>query len=153
MQTTLVEVLLADWKLALIQRTLHHGVFAVKHDMVVDVCPLVNPIASAPCVWTFDLEFVQHCFEDTRNGEGGIIGGIDLVTTGGAGLLRGLLGIPGMVQTFLAEVMITDEADGRVEGTMADEADEVAITMGDVLEHAKVGRELDQTALSALRRG
>ena len=45
-----------------------------------------------------------------------------------------LLGVPGMFDADAAEVVLAGKADGLVEWRVADEADQVAIGRGDVVE-------------------
>lgn len=61
-----------------------------------------------------------------------------------------MLGRPCMVEAFAAEVMFARELDGLVKGRVADEADEVAVGVGEVFEVLEFGRDLDDAALSAL---
>jgi hypothetical protein len=58
-----------------------------------------------------------------------------------------------MLETVGTEVVLAGKGDGLVEGGVADEADEVAVGRGDIVEHMDVGRDPSEAALAALRRG
>lgn len=58
-----------------------------------------------------------------------------------------------MLEAVAAEVVLAGQLDGLVEGRVADEADEVAVRRGDVLERGEFGRDFDDAAAAALRRG
>jgi hypothetical protein len=57
-----------------------------------------------------------------------------------------------MLQALLAEDVVAGEADGLVEGALADQAHQVAVTLGDILQNAYVDRRIDAEALPTLRR-
>lgn len=66
--TALVHVLLRDGQAAIGGWAFDGRVLAVQHDMVVDVDALGSPLAASLCVWTLDLELVEHVLDD--NGDG-----------------------------------------------------------------------------------
>jgi hypothetical protein len=58
-----------------------------------------------------------------------------------------------MLEAVVAEAVLAGQLDGLVEGRVADEADEVAVGRRHVLERGELGREFDDAAAAALRRG
>ena len=150
-QATLVKVLLGDVQAAVIGRTFDQCVLAIQHNMVMYIGSLFNPIATRLCVWALDNELVEHRLYNLGNRHW-LLRGVDPPPARWARLLGVLLGVPGMVQTLTAEVMLAGKLDGLVEGRVADEADQVAVARGHVLEQVDVGWELCDAALSTLRR-
>lgn len=55
-----------------------------------------------------------------------------------------------MVKTDAAKVMFAGEADGFIEGRVTDQANEVAIRSGDILEQVDVGGNFGYATLSTL---
>lgn len=150
MQAALVEVLLRNRQAAVEGRAFDERVFTVEHDMVVDVGSLVDPVAARLCVWTFDHQLVQHGVHYLRGGQR-LLGRVCTVPTCGTRLVAVLLGIPGVLEADAAEVVLAGQADGLVKGRMADEADEVAVAGGDILQQVGVGGDFGNAALSTLR--
>ena len=58
MQAALVVVLLGDMQTAVAHRTLDRRVLAVKHDMVVDVDAVIDPVAASLAVRALDYQLV-----------------------------------------------------------------------------------------------
>lgn len=151
-QTTLVPVFLGDVQAAVARRTLDRGVFAVQHDMVVDVDAVVDPVAAGLAVGAPDDELIQHVLDDLGH-RPDVSARLDLQAARRARLAAiGLRG-PGVLQAVVAEVVLAGQLDGLVEGGVADEADEVAVGRRHVLEGGVFGRDLDDAAAATLRRG
>jgi hypothetical protein len=151
MQAALVEVPLRNGQAAVERRTLDECILAVQHDVIMHIAPLVDPVAADTRIGTLDGELVQHVLEDLGRRQRLFLD-IHLVPTCRARLEVVLLRGPAVVQALAAEVVVAGEADGAVEGRMADEADEVAVAGGDVVELVHVGRDLGDAALAKLRR-
>jgi len=150
-QTALVVVLLGNVQTTLPHWTLHRRVFAVYHDMVVDVDAVVDPVAPSLAVGALDYQLVQHVLDDLGH-RAQVPGGLNVVAARGARLAGiGLRG-PGMLETVMAEVVLARQLDGLVKGRVADEADEVAVGRRHVLEGRELGRDLDDAAAATLRR-
>ena len=151
-QTALVEVFLGDVQPAICSRAFHCCVLAVQHDMVVHVDAVIRPSTSCSCVGTPDNELVKHVSYDLRRGSEVPVG-VDLHATGGTCLAGARLWLPGMVETVTTKGVLAGQLDGLVEGGVADEADEVAVGLADVVEGLELGGHFDDAAPATLRRG
>jgi hypothetical protein len=60
------------------------------------------------------------------------------------------LGRPCVFEALAAEVVFAGELDGAVKGRVADEADEVAVGVGDVFEVLELGRDFNDATVTAL---
>lgn len=125
-QTALVKVLLRDVQVAVIVWAIHQRVLAVQHHVVVHIDPLLDPIAARLGVWTLDDELVKHGLQYLGHGQR-LPRGVGPAPTCRTRLLGVVLGVPGVVQTLAAEIVLAGELDGPVEGRVADEAHEVAV--------------------------
>jgi hypothetical protein len=56
-----------------------------------------------------------------------------------------------MLKAVFAEVVVAGKGNRRAEGGVADEADEVAVGRGDIVEQVHVGGDPSYAALAALR--
>jgi hypothetical protein len=150
-QTALVVVLLGYVQPALPHRTFHGRVFAVQHDMVVDVDAVVDPVAARLAIRAPDHQLVQHVLDDLRH-RADISAGLDLEAARRTRLAAARLRGPGVLEAVVAEVVLAGQLDGAVERRVADEAHEVAVGRAHVLEGGQLGRDLDDAAAAALRR-
>lgn len=139
MQTALVEVLLRDWQTADGIRTLDLRILAVQHNMVMDVRPLLTPVAARLCVWTAHNELVEHGLDDLRDRER-LLAGVHRTAACRTRLMDAVLSVPGMHEALAAEEVLAGELDGAVEGRVADQTHEIAVRRGGVLEQVHVGR-------------
>jgi hypothetical protein len=151
-QTAFVVVLLRYMQTALPHRALDGRVFAVQHDMVVDVDAVIDPIAACLAIRALDNKLVQHVLDDLGHWAE-ISSGLDLEPTCRACLAAARLRGPGVLEAVVAEVVLAGQLDGLVKGCVADEADEVAVGRRHVLEGRELGRGFDDAAAASLRRG
>jgi hypothetical protein len=151
-QAALVVVLLRNVQTTVAYGTLDRRVFAVEHDVVVDVDAVVDPVTAGLAVGALDYELVEHVLDDLWHGPQ-VSACLDVEAAGGARLAAIGLGRPGMLEAVVAEVVLAGQLDGLVEGRVADEADEVAVGRRHVLERGELGRDFDGAAAAALRRG
>lgn len=151
-QAALVVVFLGDVQTAVAHRTFHRRVLAVEHNVVVDIDTVIDPVAPSLAVGTLDYKLVQHVLHNLGH-RPDIAVGLDLESAGGTRLAAIALGRPGVLEAVAAEVVLAGQLDGLVEGRVADQADEVAVGGGDVLERLQLGRDFDDSAASTLRRG
>ena len=150
-QTALVEVLLGRVEPAVSSRTFNRRVFAVEHDVVMDVDAVVDPGAACSAVRALDDQLVQHGLDDLGHGTY-IALGLDDAATGRTCLaVVGLRG-PGVLEALAAEVVLAGQLDGLVEGGVADQTHEVAVGVRRVLEGGHFGGQFEASALATLRR-
>jgi hypothetical protein len=149
-QAALVEVPLRDVQAAVVLRALDERVLAVQHDVVVHVDALLDPGAAGLRVRAADDQLVQHRLDDLGHGAQVLVG-VDAAAARGAGAAALVLGAPGMVEAVAAEEVAAEELGGAVEGRVADEAHEVAVGRGDVLEEVQVGGLLCDGGAAVLR--
>jgi hypothetical protein len=128
----------------------HECVLAVQHNVIMHIDALVKPITSKLRVWAFDDQLVQHGLNYPRH-RPDVLTRVYLATASWARLLAILLGVPSVGEAFTAEVVVTGELDGLIEGRVADEADEVAIGRGAIFEQVDVGRLFGNGTLAVLR--
>lgn len=153
-QAALVKVFLGGWQAAVVGRAHDGRVFTVQHDMVVHIDALRGPGAAGLVVRALYEQLVQHCLDDAGHGAD-VAFGLDGTAAGGTGSAAMGLGRPGVVEAFAAKVVLARELDGAVKGRVADEADEVAVGVGEIVEVLEVGSDLEDAAVAvaALRRG
>lgn len=150
-QTALVKVLLGNVQAAVCSRALDRRVFAVEHDMVVDVGTVMGPVAAGLGVGTLDHELVEHGLDDLGHGSNVLVG-LDGASAGGA-CAAVWLRCPCVLEAFSAEVVVAGELDGLLKGRVADEADEIAVGGADVFERLELGGDFDGPAVSTLGGG
>lgn len=119
--------------------------------MVVDIDAEVDPGATGLAIRALDHELVQHVLDDLGYWTE-VPAGLDLESASRARLATVGLWCPGMLEAVVAEVVLAGQLDGPIEGRVADEADEVAVGRGDVLEGRELGRDFDDPAAATLRR-
>ena len=122
MQAALVEVLLGDLQSAVGRRALDGRVLAVQHDVVVDVDALSKPVAACLAVWTLDHKLVQHRLDDLRHGANVLLG-FNRMSASRTCPLAVCLRCPCVIETHPAEVVVTRELHGLIEGRVADQTD------------------------------
>lgn len=137
-QAALVEVPLRNVQAAVGLGAFHERVLAVQHDVVVHIDALLDPAAAGLCIRALDEQLVQHRVDDLGR-RVDILLRVDIGPARGARIAAFVLGAPGMLETLAAEEVAADELDGAVEGRVADEADEVAVGLGHVLDEVQVG--------------
>ena len=150
MQAAQMEVLLCRLQAAVGRGALNRRVLAVQHDVVVDIDALIDPIAASFCVWALDHQLVQHSLDDPGH-RADVLVRLDRVSARRTRPPAAWLRAPGMIEALAAKVVLARELDRLIKGRMADQADEVAVWLGDVLEVLDFGRDLDDSAVSTLR--
>lgn len=150
MQAALVEILLGYLQATVCGRALDGRVFAVQHDMVVDIDALVDPVAAGFCVGTLDHQLVEHCLDDLGHRANVMVRLHSMPTRRTRPPAAGLRG-PRVIETLAAKVVLAGKLDGPIEGRMANEADEVAVGRGDVFEVGELGGYFDDSAVTTRR--
>jgi hypothetical protein len=150
--TSLVVVLLSDVQMAVPHGALDGRVLTVEHDVVVDIDAVVDPVTAGSAVCALDDQLVQHVLDNLGHGAEVLLR-LDVHAAGGARLAVATGGGPGMLEALAAEVVLAGQLDGLLKGRVADEADEVAVGRGHVLERLELGRDLDNAAVASLGRG
>jgi hypothetical protein len=120
--------------------------------MVVDIDAVVHPIAASLGIGAFYNKLIQHMFDNLGHGAEVFVR-LHVQATDGTCLAGIGLGSPCMIEAVAAEVVLAGQLDGLVEGGMAYEAHEVAVRRRHVFERGEFGRDLDNSAAAALRRG
>lgn len=146
-----MKVLLLHFEAAILIGTVHHGVITVQLNMILYVCSLVRPTTTQIFIWTLYNQLIQHsCNQSLYFGRRlvGRNGG----TAGRTGLLCLTLTVEGLVQAVLAKDMLAStNLAGIDEGVVADEADEVAVHMRDIVNLSEIDGGL-RLWLTTLRR-
>lgn len=118
--------------------------------MVIDIDAVVDPITASLAVGALDYQFIKHVFDNLGDGSQVFIW-LDVHSASRASLATLGLGRPGVIEAFAAEIVFAGKLDGLIEGSMADEADEIAIGGRDVFEGLILGGNFDDSASSTLR--
>ena len=118
--------------------------------MVANVDALCHPVAASLSIRTLDHQLIQHRLDNLGH-RADVAVGFDGMAAGGTCSARVLLGRPCMIETVAAEVVFAGELNGLVKGRVADEADEVAVGLGEVFEVLEFGWDFDDSAVSTLR--
>lgn len=148
MQATLVEVLLRYLQATVRGRAFDGRVFAVQHDVVVDVDALGDPVAACLGVRALDDKLIQHRLDNLGHRANVTVAFDSMPARGTCPLM---LWRPCVIETLAAKVVVAGKLYGLIKRGVADEAGEVAVGRGDVFEVGELGGYFDDSAVTALR--